>query len=194
MAKTRREFTYTANREQFIGLALGFILAVLFEAMVIDLVLALAIKEPLIKWPIFSLMVGIHLYIIFLILSPLRKKHYLTNDKFLLNFGFYFKWEIPVENLAAAETVNERVDLVEAMLTTPYDSKKRRLKLAFSNQGLVLLTLTKPQTFKVKKNRVMVDEILLNFDKPAEFLQAISSTRVSPNFSGSDNAKSLPHS
>jgi hypothetical protein len=171
-AKEAKMFSYTANREEFMGLAIGFSLVIVAEAIGLDLAIAFLVEGGL-KWLLLGLIVGTHVYMVCWLFAPLYTKHRLSSSFLYLHYGWSFKKPIPLEVIAGATAWKKPLKTGETLFPR-YVAERQRLILNFSPTGQVLLTLKQELSLKLGFMKVEVREILLNVDNRAEFLAALN--------------------
>jgi hypothetical protein len=166
-----KSFKYTANKDEFSGLALGFSFLIVAEAIGIELVL-LFLLEGWLKWLVLLLMLILHVYFLDWLYAPLRTTHFLTPSHLKLRYGWTLKADISREDIATATAWKKPITKGEPIMPR-YVKERERLIANFSPDGQVLLTLKNPLQLKLSIQKVKVQEILINVDNRIDFLAAL---------------------
>lgn len=184
------KFTYTAKRGDYLSIVIAFGVLIVLEAIGADLLIALLV-EGWLKWVLLVLAVGIHVFVMFMFVAPLFTHHRLTATQLKLRYSYMFRADIPRKLLAAAEPTREKLD--SSMVIKPfYHKDTRRLNVAFSRDGQVLLHLAEPTTLRIGLfKKAPVSQILVNIDRRDDFLKTLA-LPLKPGLSAEANPSTLP--
>ncbi len=173
MKEPAEEFKYTARRSEYMSMAVAFVMLIIFEAIGMDLLIALLVHGWL-KFVLLGIVVGLHVFILVMLFAPLFTKHRLAATHLRLRYSYQFRADLPRSVLVGAVPVKEKLD--SPLPLKPFYHKDRyRLNLAFSTEGQVVLTLAQPVTLQIGLfKKVAVRQILLNVDRRDLFLQSLS--------------------
>jgi ABC-type multidrug transport system ATPase subunit len=166
-------FTYTRKRQDCYRFVGTFSAVFLFEAGIWSVLILFLVPNLFLKLGLLAAIILLNLFTIFgFILMPLWTKHTVTSAKIILRYG-YTVVEIPRQNLFKAQPVTERL-LRPYLVRMEYEGMKQRLVATFSAQGLVLLQLDGPHSFRVNRRQVQVRQILINLDYPEQFIATLN--------------------
>jgi hypothetical protein len=168
---TRQEFSYSAKRGDYLSIAATLIILTVAEAGAVDLVAAFVISDPIIKWPVVGVLVSLHIYVIFVLLKPLRRKHYIEDGILHIDYAG-FKGDVPLNSIISAEPTLQQIEFKQA-LVAQYNAPLKRIDVAFSDQGQLILHLARLYEFRVGRKQLQTDQILLNVNNAPDFLQVL---------------------
>lgn len=168
-----QKYSYSADKSEFTGIAAGFVLLIVAEGIIFELLLFFVLQGWL-KFVATGAMISIHLLLVAWILSPLFTRHELTTTHLRLRYGWYWRANVPLEFLVAAQPVSLKLEMPMPALPF-YKPDKQRFGAAFSQQGQVLLYLDRAQLVPVNAfQRKPVERILINIDQRDDFLAVLN--------------------
>lgn len=105
--------------------------------------------------------------------SPLLTNHWLTTTRLILRQGWYFRAAVPLRSITSAQPFEG-----EPKLGLSASWGRRRLYVAGSKQGLVVVRLAAPRRFWQVLG-AEVDEIVFDVDAREQFLAAFAARKAS---------------
>lgn len=166
-------FTYTRQTHNCYSFVGTFSAILLLEAGTWILLILFLVPNLLLKLVLLAAIILLNLFTVFgFMLMPLWTKHTVTPSKVILRYG-YTILEIPRQHVLSAQSIKERL-LRPYLVRMEYEARKERLIATFSAQGLILLQLDGPHTFRVNRRQVQARQILINLDQPEQFLATLN--------------------
>ncbi len=174
-------FTYTAKNIGYASTVIIWMVLVGVEAGGVLLLVAALMSEGWLKLAIELLHTSLCIYVFITLFSALRvtkTAHTLDETSLTLRYGPLFKLKLPLSAITGVKSVQERVDSMQGMVAR-YEKDKKRLNVAFSDKGQVLLKLDRPYPFRRGLFRSgTTNQILLNVDKREEFLALLTALQA----------------
>lgn len=156
--KARQDFSYPKG-----FLYLRLVLVFILLALLIMIILIFGIFGA---WSAL-LLVMITVYLVIVGISPFFTYHWVTLARLVLRQGLYFKVSIPYSDIEEIHQTNEVAKYgVSASWT------KRKVYIATSQHGLVLIKLRKPIRFLLVLGR-SANEMIISVDEPERFVDAV---------------------
>lgn len=172
MPQAEQQFGYTADRRSFYGYAGGWLMLFTLEGGVLSVLILVLAPGVLLKVTLLVLLLGALLLVAYMqLLAPLWTRHGMSSDELVLRFG---RTRLTVSRAAITGAVLHAASKGQGFLPgAEIDAQRKLLKLVFSGQGLVLLQLREPRCFPLRRADGTVEQILINVDRPADFLGAL---------------------
>ncbi|HZO72543.1 MAG TPA: ABC transporter ATP-binding protein [Ktedonobacteraceae bacterium] len=172
-----RLFPYTAQKGPYLSILGAFLFLTISEGtLYVFLILRFV---PTALWQtVILVLIGGFLVVLFGKLSyPLWTAHRLWATELELHYGFDIHARVPLSQLVSAQSVHER----PAPFAVPrYDATRKRLMLAFSERGQVLLCLKHPIFLRLRLHVRLVEQLLINLDDRTAFLTALKLLQTEP--------------
>lgn len=109
------------------------------------------------------------------LLFPLWTHHRLFATTLELRYGLDFHARLSLAEIAGAQPAQEKIG---AFPVPRYDAARKRLSLAFSDRGQVLLSLAHSRPFRLGLRRsYLVEQLLISLDQREEFLTELDLAR-----------------
>lgn len=169
---TAQKFTYAAHKGGYLSVLGTFLFLTLAEGTLIVFLILRFVPAPPLQAALLAL-IGLLLAAIFgKLLVPLWTGHRLSATELELHYGLDFHARLPLALLLSAQPVKERVGV---FAVPQYDAAKRRISLAFSERGQVLLRLKHPVAFRLwLRSDCRAEELLISLDQCDAFLAALN--------------------
>jgi len=169
---TAQKFTYAAHKGGYLSVLGTFLFLTLAEGTLLVFLILRFVPAPPLQAALLALL-GLLLAAIFgKLLVPLWTCHRLFATEVELHYGLDFHARVPLALLLSAQPVKERVG---AFAVPHYDAAQRRISLAFSERGQVLLRLAQPTAFRLRlRSDCLADELLISLDQRDAFLDAFN--------------------
>ncbi len=176
MKESTQTFTYAAAPGSYLAIVSVFCFMMPLELGVIALLLQGLVSNGAVKLALFVVLALFVLFVLAKLLVPLWTKHHVDKTSVLLRYGIDFKASIPRAAIAAAQPAREKIVIPSAR----YEAKSRRIVIAFSDKGQVLLRLDQAYPFRVGLfGGGLADQVLLSVDQREAFLAALGSPAAS---------------
>src|SRR3954454_9205953 len=107
MKEPVEEFTYTARRNEYLSMAVAFLMLIIFEAIGMDLLVALLVHGWL-KFVLLGVIVSLHILILVMLFAPLFTRHTLTPTILRLRYSYQFRADLPRSILVSVALVKEK--------------------------------------------------------------------------------------
>lgn len=101
-----------------------------------------------------------------------KQKHHLTDTHLRLHYSLSLNVAIPRNTISNVQAIHKSPSRIQA-ISAHYEAKDQRIVACFSNQGMVLLTLSQPLALKLGSQVRTTTNILLNVDQRDELLDAL---------------------
>ncbi|MCB0117048.1 MAG: hypothetical protein KDD84_23270, partial [Caldilineaceae bacterium] len=173
MQPNEQPFTYTADRSVYTSAALAFGFLILIESSLVAILILVLAPTMWLKLVLLLGLVGLNVWAIRNLRSPLATAHALTPQTLHLRYGDSLNLELPRSSLAAAQPVQESVGGL-GTFSARYDADRDRVVAVFSPKGQILLTLTEPHTVRLNWQRAETRQILINVDQSDVLLAALN--------------------
>lgn len=165
-------FTYAADKKSYLSIIYAFLFLCIAEGSLLVLLIIHFIPNILLQT---VLLVGLGLFFIAMfgrLFSPLWTCHHISATTLDLHYGFDFHASLPLHALVSAQPIQVK----QAPIAVPrYDANKKRLSIAFSERGQVLLCLDQPHLFRLGLRRACcVEQLLISLDQREAFLAALA--------------------
>ncbi len=169
---SRSHFTYATHKGPYLSIIGTMLFLCLAEGMLIVWLVLHFVPGALLQTLVLAA-IGLLLASIFgRLLVPLWTQHRISAATLDLRYGLDFHASIPLSAFASAQAVQERLGPVPV---PRYDAYKKRISIAFSERGQVLLCLDSPRTFRLGLRRACVaDQVLISLDQRDAFLTALN--------------------
>jgi ABC-2 type transport system ATP-binding protein len=165
-------FTYQAHKRSYLNAVTAWLMLVGIEGSILIALITLLIHLLWLKLLLLcALVVLLYLLIFRILLSALWTKHRLTATHLILHYGLG-RIEVPRDAIKSARPVYERLQGQQPLRGT-LDTRKQRITMAFSEDGLILLTLNEARPFRLNQTQGKVRYILFNVDQRDELLAAL---------------------
>ncbi|MDQ2715922.1 MAG: ABC transporter ATP-binding protein [Chloroflexota bacterium] len=176
MKESNRTFTYAATPGSYLAVVSVFCFMIPLETGVLALLLQGFVSNGVVKLALFAVLGVFVLFVLIKLLVPLRTKHHVDKTSVLLRYGIDFKASIPRAAIVSAQPAREKIAIPSAR----YEAKSRRIVIAFSDKGQVLLRLDRAYPFRVGLfGGGLADQVLLSVDQRDAFLAALGSPAAS---------------
>jgi ABC-2 type transport system ATP-binding protein len=164
-------FTYAASKSSYLSILGTFFFLCLAESMLVVFLVIHFVPGVLLQTVVLAT-IGLLLASIFgRLLWPVWTHHRVSGTTLDLRYGLDFRASLPLSALVSAQPIQEKMGPIP---TPRYDAMKKRLSLAFSEHGQVLLRLDQPRTFRLGLRRAcLADQLLISLDQRDAFLAAL---------------------
>jgi hypothetical protein len=170
-ASSPQTFTYAARRGPYLS-TLGTFLFLCLAEWPLVVLLVIHFVPGLLWQTLVHIISGLSIALLFgRLLLPLWTSHRISEDMLELHYGLDFRASIPRSSLVSATPAREMPGFIPV---AHYDAVKKRISLAFSDKGQILLHLDSPRSFRLGlRKQYIVDELLISVDQRDEFLCAL---------------------
>lgn len=174
-SNTFQAFTYTKQRGPYLSVVGTFLFLSLVESLPIAFLVPRFVPNVFLHLLIQAAHSLLLLGFFGKLLFPLWTHHRLSATRLDLRYGLDFHARLPLDLLVAVQPVQEKVGPVPVVR---YNAVRKRLSLAFSEQGQILLCLKHPVPFRLGLRRACVaDQLLINLDQRDAFLADLNLAR-----------------
>lgn len=172
MSKAGARFTYTAQRESYLTVVGALLFLLVVETGLWVLLAGALIHNDGVRLALHVVMAVATLLSLALLLAPAFTAHHLSATHLTLRYGL-FTAQLPRSAIASAEPARVSVDAFQS-LAPRYDVKQRRVVIAFSEGGEVLVRLREPYPIQMGRRERRIESILLNVDRRGDLLAALA--------------------
>ena len=167
-----REFSYTADKRNYLPMLVLFIALAVIEATMLTLLFRIFVDAPWEGMAVTAFLILFAAFPAILLPSPLFSRHRVDRDGLLLRYGFR-SFRIPHEAIASLQPTRYMLHGFEPFACN-WDEEEGQLKVCFSESGQLLLKLKTPLTFGLGLGRkATTDTLLFNADNWPELLAAL---------------------
>ena len=172
MSSKGERYSYTAQRDSFLTVVLALLFLLLVETGLWVLLVGALVHNDGVRLALHLGMAALTVASLALLLAPVFTAHHLSATHLTLRYGM-FTARLPRSAIASADPARHAVDAFQS-LAPRFDAKERRVMIAFSESGEVILRLREPYPMRVGRREQTVTSVLLNVDRRDDLLAALA--------------------